>query len=272
MKAKVLMVQGTTSQAGKSLIVAGLCRIFAKDGFRVAPFNSQNMTYSTYKTPDGKEMGMVQVLQAYCAGAAPDIRMNPVVLRPTSGKCSDVIVSGYAVGNMTARQYAKFKPQLLEPIMEAYRSLACEYDIIIAEGVGSPVEISLSQDTISNMALAKKLSSPVLMVGDIDRGGVIASLLGTSLLLEEEGRSLLKGIIINKFLGERTELDFGLQVLESTVGKPVLGVVPYMKIDLFPIETYTQIAEKEQQIDFLENSIRNSLDINKIYKILHNGV
>ena len=196
--AKCIMVQGTCSNAGKSLLCAALCRIFKQDGYTVAPFKAQNMALNSFITADGKEMGRAQVVQAEAAGLAPDVRMNPVLLKPTSDVGSQVIVMGEARGNRTAREYWGDKRALIPVVKEAYDSLAAEYDIIVIEGAGSPAEINLKHDDIVNMGLAKLVDAPVLLVGDIDRGGVFASLYGTVKLLEADEQARIKALIINK--------------------------------------------------------------------------
>ena len=230
--ANVIMIQGTMSGAGKSLIAAGLCRIFHQDGLRVAPFKSQNMALNSFITSEGLEMGRAQVMQAEAAGAAPSVRMNPILLKPTSDNGSQVIVNGEVVGNMPAREYFEYKKSLVPVIMEAYQSLASEYDVIVVEGAGSPAEINLKQFDIVNMGLAKMLDAPVLLVGDIDRGGVFAQLAGTMLLLEEEEKARVKGLIINKFRGDKSILDPGVEMLKKYTDVPVIGTVPYMHVDL----------------------------------------
>lgn len=230
--AKVIMVQGTCSNAGKSLLCAALCRIFRQDGYRVAPFKSQNMALNSFITAGGGEMGRAQVVQAEAAGIAPDVRMNPILLKPTSDTGSQVIVLGKAQGNRTAREYWGSKRKLLPVIRQAFDSLAAEYDIIVIEGAGSPAEINLKQDDIVNMGLAKLVNAPVLLVGDIDRGGVFAALYGTVMLLEEEERARIRGLVINKFRGDVEILRPGLSQLEALTGKPVVGVVPYGQFDI----------------------------------------
>ena len=230
--AKVIMVQGTCSNAGKSLLCAALCRIFRQDGYRVAPFKSQNMALNSFITAGGGEMGRAQVVQAEAAGIAPDVRMNPILLKPTSDTGSQVIVLGKAQGNRTAREYWGSKRKLLPVIRQAFDSLAAEYDIIVIEGAGSPAEINLKQDDIVNMGLAKLVNAPVLLVGDIDRGGVFAALYGTVMLLEEEERARIRGLVINKFRGDVSILRPGLSQLEELTGKPVVGVVPYGQFDI----------------------------------------
>lgn len=231
-KTKVLMVQGTMSNAGKSMLVAGLCRIFKQDGYRVAPFKSQNMALNSYITEDGLEMGRAQVMQAECAGVKPDVCMNPILLKPTDDQGSQVIVNGQVIGNMRAREYFEYKKKLVPDIMKAYEKLCETSDIIVVEGAGSPAEINLKSHDIVNMGLAKILDAPVLLVGDIDRGGVFAQLLGTLDLLEDEERDRIKGLIINKFRGDKSLLDSGVEILEERGKTPVVGVVPYMDVNL----------------------------------------
>lgn len=230
--AKIIMIQGTCSNAGKSLLCAALCRIFRQDGYRVAPFKSQNMALNSFITADGREMGRAQVVQAEAAGIAPDVRMNPILLKPTSDVGSQVIIMGEAQGNRTAREYWGRKKALLPIIKDAFDSLAAENDIIVIEGAGSPAEINLKQDDIVNMGLAKLVDAPVLLVGDIDRGGVFASLYGTVKLLEEDEQARIHGLIINKFRGDVEILRPGLTQLEDLTGKPVIGVVPYGHFDI----------------------------------------
>ena len=230
--AKAIMIQGTMSNAGKSLLAAGLCRIFRQDGYRVAPFKSQNMALNSFITEDGLEMGRAQVMQAEAAGIAPDVRMNPILLKPTTDTGSQVIVRGEVLGDMDARKYFAYKKSLMPMVLEAYHSLAAEYDIIVIEGAGSPAEINLKKDDIVNMGLAKAVGAPVLLAGDIDRGGVFAQLLGTQMLLEPDEQALLKGFIINKFRGDKTILDPGITMLEERGGVPVVGVIPFMQLDI----------------------------------------
>lgn len=230
--AKAIMIQGTASNAGKSLLAAGLCRIFKQDGYRVAPFKSQNMALNSAITPDGLEMGRAQVVQAEAAGVAPDARMNPILLKPTSSVGSQVIVNGVPRGTMPAGEYFHYRKALIPEVMAAYQSLSAEYDIIVIEGAGSPAEINLRQDDIVNMGMAKRAKAPVLLCGDIDRGGVFASLYGTVKLLEPDEQALIRGLIINKFRGDVEILRPGLGQLEALTGKPVLGVVPMLDVDV----------------------------------------
>ena len=226
------MIQGTMSNAGKSLLCAGLCRIFRQDGYRVAPFKSQNMALNSFITADGGEMGRAQVVQAEAAGIEPDVRMNPILLKPTTDVGSQVIVNGVVQGNMRAMEYYRRKREYVPAVLEAYDSLAAENDIIVIEGAGSPAEINLKQEDIVNMGLAKLVDAPVLLVGDIDRGGVFAQLYGTVALLEPEEKARIKGTIVNKFRGDRKILEPGLETLEQLCGVPVAGVIPYVHVDI----------------------------------------
>ncbi|MEG2733383.1 MAG: cobyric acid synthase [Clostridium sp.] len=230
--AKAIMIQGTMSNAGKSLLTAGLCRIFKEDGYRTAPFKSQNMALNSFITEDGLEMGRAQVVQAQAAGITPSVSMNPILLKPSSDTGSQVVVNGIPIGNMDARAYFAYKKELIPTILQAYEELNREYDIIVIEGAGSPAEINLKKDDIVNMGMARMAGAPVLLVGDIDRGGVFAQLYGTVMLLETEERSLVKGMIINKFRGDKTILDPGTEMIEKLCGIPVVGVTPYMNVDI----------------------------------------
>lgn len=232
MAAKTIMIQGTASNSGKSILTAALCRIFKQDGYRVAPFKSQNMALNSYITADGLEMGRAQVMQAEAAGIAPDVRMNPILLKPTSDVGSQVILCGKAIGNRTAKEYWSDKKALRPFIQQAFDSLANDYDIIVIEGAGSPAEINLKQDDLVNMGMAKMAHAPVLLVGDIDRGGVFASLYGTVKLLEPDEQDRIQGLIINKFRGDLEILRPGLNDLERLTDKPVIGVVPYAHLDI----------------------------------------
>ena len=228
--AKVIMVQGTMSNAGKSLLAAGLCRIFRQDGYRVAPFKSQNMALNSFATKEGLEMSRAQVVQAEAAGTDPLVCMNPILLKPTDDQGSQVIINGKSIGNMKARDYFRFKKDLIPVIKEAFRRLEDQFDIIVIEGAGSPAEINLKENDIVNMGLAEMVDPPVLLVGDIDRGGVFAQLLGTLMLLEDNEKERVKGLIINKFRGDVSLLDSGIEMLEEKGRVPVVGTVPYMDI------------------------------------------
>ena len=231
-KAKCIMVQGTMSGAGKSLLCAALCRIFKQDGYKVAPFKSQNMALNSYVTRNGMEMGRAQVMQAEAAGIEPDVRMNPVLLKPSSDIGSQVIVLGEVRGQMTATEYYEYKNSLMPEVMKAYNELAEENDIIVIEGAGSPAEINLRENDIVNMGMAEAAGAPVLLAGDIDRGGVFAQLYGTVKLLTEDEQKRIAGLIVNKFRGDINILAPGLKMVEEKTGIPVLGVVPYIRVDI----------------------------------------
>lgn len=234
------MVQGTASSVGKSLLCAAFCRILSQDGYRAVPFKSQNMALNSYVTREGLEMGRAQVMQAEAAGLEPRVEMNPVLLKPTSDQGSQVIVMGKVVNNMEAAAYLQWKEKLLPVIDEAYADLARDHDVVVIEGAGSPAEINLKDKDLVNMGLAARLRAPVLLAGDIDRGGVFASLYGTVALLEPDEKKLLKGVIINKFRGDRAVLEPGLQQLEALIALPVLGVIPYMALNLDDEDSVTE--------------------------------
>lgn len=238
--AKVIMVQGTMSNAGKSLLVAGLCRVFRQDGYTVAPFKSQNMALNSFITKEGLEMGRAQVMQAEAAGIAPMVCMNPILLKPTSHTGSQVIVNGEVIGNMSAREYFACKKQLVPDIKKAFQKLEEKADIIVIEGAGSPAEINLKENDIVNMGLAEMVDAPVLLVGDIDRGGVFAQLLGTLMLLTKQEKDRVKGLVINKFRGDKTILDPGILMLEEKGRVPVVGVLPYLELRLEDEDSLTE--------------------------------
>lgn len=232
MSAHPLMLQGTMSGVGKSLLVAGLCRVLAQDGIRVAPFKSQNMALNSAITPEGLEIGRAQAMQAEAAGIEPTFAMNPVLLKPTTDTGSQVVVHGKPLATMGARDYFAFRHTLVDQIMDAYRTLERSYDVILIEGAGSPVELNLRRDDIVNMGMAKLAHSPVLLVGDIDRGGVFAQLIGTMMLLDEDERRMVRASVVNKFRGDATLFDEGLAILRERMGVPVAGLVPYLHVDV----------------------------------------
>ena len=244
--AKCIMVQGTMSGAGKSLLVTALCRIFTQDGYRVAPFKSQNMALNSYVTADGLELGRAQAAQAEAAGIPCDVRMNPILLKPSSDTGSQLIVMGEVRGQYDAKEYFRMKRALIPEIMKAYNSLAEEHDIIVIEGAGSPAEINLRQDDIVNMGLAELVNAPVILAGDIDRGGVFAQLYGTVALLQPEERKRVIGTVINKFRGDVELLQPGLRQLEELTSLPVLGVIPWMKIDIDDEDSLAPRLEKTE--------------------------
>lgn len=250
--AKVIMVQGTMSNAGKSLIVAGLCRIFKQDGYKTAPFKSQNMALNSFITKEGLEMGRAQVVQAEAAGVEPSVLMNPILLKPTNDVGSQVIVNGEVRGNMPAREYFKYKKTLVGDIMKAFNELSEKYDIIVIEGAGSPAEINLKSFDIVNMGMAKMADAPVILVGDIDRGGVFAQLVGTVILLEEEEKARIKGLVINKFRGDKTILDPGVGMLEEKINIPVVGVVPYMDVDIEDEDSLSERLKSGKKVGLVD--------------------
>ena len=225
--ARVIMVQGTSSHAGKSVLAAALCRIFAQDGFEAAPFKAQNMSLNSYATPDGGEIGRSQAVQAAAAMTAPRVEMNPVLLKPEGGSRSQVVLMGRPLAVASAREYHDLKPAIWETATSALDRLRSEHDVIVIEGAGSPAEINLKQHDMANMRVALHADAPVLLVGDIDRGGVFAHLVGTIALLDPGERALVKGHVINKFRGDPSLLTPGLDFLEERTGIPVAGVIPH---------------------------------------------
>ncbi|MCG8500967.1 MAG: cobyric acid synthase [Firmicutes bacterium] len=241
-----IMIQGTASSAGKSLMTTALCRIFANDGWCVYPFKSQNMSLNSYVTMEGLEMGRAQVLQAQAARVEPSALMNPILLKPTSDRKSQVIVNGKPYQNMDAVEYFQFKARLKEMIRETYRRLEEKCDVVVIEGAGSPAEINLKSADIVNMGMAEMADAPVLLVADIDKGGVFASIYGTVMLLEPQERDRIKGVIINKFRGDKSILQSGIDMLEDLIKIPVVGVIPYMNVHLDEEDGATEFNRKTQ--------------------------
>lgn len=227
-----IMLQGTASSVGKSILVTALCRIFKQDGYKVVPYKSQNMSLNSYITLDGKEMGRAQVLQAYAAGLEPQAYMNPILLKPTGDKKCQVIVNGKVWGNTTAMEYHNLKIQFKDMLKEEFKKLEDEFDIVVMEGAGSPAEINLRDRDIVNMGMAELVDAPVLIIGDIDKGGVFAALAGTMLLLKDDEKTRVKGTIINKFRGDVDILRPGIDMLEDIIKIPTFGVVPYWRLAL----------------------------------------
>ena len=250
MRGKSLMIQGTASSVGKSVLCAAFLRIMKQDGYNVAPFKAQNMALNSFVTKDGLEMGRAQVTQAQAAGKEPDVRMNPVLLKPTSDRRSQVIVDGKAIGTMTAMEYHRYKPALRQSIKATYDALESTVDCVVIEGAGSPAEINLRAGDIVNMSMAESADAPVILVDDINLGGVFASLLGTIMLLTDEERARVKGVIINKFRGDVKILEPGLKMLEDRIHVPVLGVIPWMDVELEDEDSVTErFARKAGQGD-----------------------
>ena len=227
-RARTLMVQGTTSDAGKSILVTALCRILARKGIKVAPFKSQNMALNSAVTADGGEIGRAQAVQAEACFLQPDVRMNPILLKPNSDLGSQVILRGKAIGNMKAVEYHQHKPKLLQDVVLAHQELLADFDLVMVEGAGSPAEINLRQHDLANMGFAEAVDCPVIIVADIDRGGVFAHLYGTYELLSATEQARTRGFIINRFRGDKALLQGGLDWLEQKTGKPVLAVLPYI--------------------------------------------
>lgn len=253
--AKSIMIQGTMSNVGKSIIAAGLCRIFQQDGYKVAPFKSQNMALNSYITKENLEMGRAQVVQAEACKIEPSVYMNPILLKPVTDMGSQVIVMGEIVGNMRAMDYFKRKKEYIPIIKKAYDTLSQEYDIIVIEGAGSPAEINLKQDDIVNMGMAKLVDAPVLLVGDIDRGGVFAQLIGTVDLLEPDEQNRIKGLLINKFRGDKSILVPGLDMIYERCKKEVLGVVPYINLDIDEEDSLAETLHQKKANSLLDIAV-----------------
>ena len=282
MTAKTLMIQGTASSVGKTILVTALCRIFRQDGFRVAPFKSQNMTLNFFVTRSGEEIGRAQAVQAEAAGIEPGVDMNPILLKPEANNKSQVVVLGKPA-TLTASEYGRYAGELLSVVEESLSRLRSAYDIIVIEGAGSPAEINIKENEIVNMRIARLVKAPVLLVGDIDKGGVFASLVGTLTLLDKVERDSIKGFIINKFRGDIALLQPGLDWLESYTSKPVIGVIPYYRHILIPEEDsifqgdgaclenvgeiITSTDFRHSQYDQLADIVRRSLNLKLVYQI-----
>lgn len=241
------MVVGTSSGAGKSITVTALCRVLTKDGYKVSPFKSQNMALNSFVTKSGLEMGRAQVVQAYACMIEPEAYMNPILLKPTTDKKIQIIVNGKSIGNMSGIEYGKFKTSLKPEIMKSYDYIRENYDISILEGAGSPVEINIKGEDIANMKMAEMADSPVILVADIDRGGVFASIYGTIMLMSEKERARVKGVIINKFRGDINILKSGLEEIEKLTGVPVIGVMPYTNVDIEDEDSVTERFKRLQK-------------------------
>lgn len=255
---KSIMFQGTASSVGKSLLTAAFCRIFKQDGYDTIPFKSQNMALNSYITEEGLEMGRAQVFQAEAAGIKPSVKMNPILLKPSSDRRSQVIINGKVHQNMSAREYHEFKIELAGMIREVYEEISEAYDIVAIEGAGSPAEINLRDKDIVNMGMAEISDSPVVLIGDIDRGGVFASIVGTIMLLTEEERKRVKGVIINKFRGDKSILDPGIKMLEDIIKIPVIGVIPY---------TYLNLEDEDSLSSRFKNTVshKKAIDVAVLY-------
>ncbi|UTC94601.1 cobyric acid synthase [Treponema denticola] len=272
-----IMIQGTTSSAGKSLFCTGLCRIFKKKGLKVVPFKSQNMSSIFFTTSDGKKISSAQALQARAAGIEPRPEMNPILLIPKTDVGSKVIILGEEKKEMKAREYFEYKKTCKPMILKTFQKLEKENDIVVIEGAGSPAEINLNQNDIVNMGMAEMADAPVLLIADIDRGGVFAQLYGTVMLLPEKDRKRIKGMIINKFRGDKSLLDPGIKMIEDLVKIPVIATIPYMHLELADEDSLidddkkcnTQAqsdAELEKELDKLAALIEENSDMDFIFK------
>lgn len=281
------MFQGTSSSVGKTILTAAMCRILKMEGFFVSPFKSQNMTSNSTILDNGKEMASSQVIQAEAAGIEPKVEMNPILLKPTTDKKSQVIVNGILTDNVPAAIYQERKENLKNIIKNSYNILSNTSDIIVIEGAGSPAEINLNKNDIVNMGVANLVDAPVVLIGDIDRGGIFASIYGTIMLLNEEDKSRIKGFIINKFRGDIEILKPGIKMLEDLVNKPCLGIIPYFEINIededsiVDIEAVSRRKEmkentdtkeykriKEEEYEKLAKIVRESIDIKHIKRII----
>ncbi|MBU5425945.1 cobyric acid synthase [Tissierella pigra] len=274
-----IMIQGTTSSAGKSLMCTGLCRIFKEDGYKVYPFKSQNMSSKYYTTKEGYKISTAQTLQAMAAGLEPHPSMNPILLIPKSDKGSMVVIKGEDKEDMEAVEYFKYKNTLKPMILDIYKEIESKNDIVVIEGAGSPAEINLKQNDIVNMGMAEMADAPVLLVADIDRGGVFASLYGTVMLLEEHERKRIKGLIINKFRGDKTLLDPGIKMIEEILNIPVVGTIPFAHLELVDEDSLIDYdkecninpqteEEMERELNKLALLLRQNMDMDYIYKIM----
>lgn len=276
-----IMVQGTTSSAGKSILCTALCRIFKQDGVKVYPFKAQNMSSKYHMTKDGKMIAIAQALQAWAAGLEPHENMNPILLVPNSDLSSRLIINGDDSGSTTSAEYFRDKAVLREMITERYKEIEVLNELVIIEGAGSPAEINLNKDDIVNMGMAKIADAPVLLVTDIDRGGSFAAVYGTVMLLEHEDRRRIKGIVFNKFRGDRSLLESGIEMLEKLIDIPVVGIIPYIDLNIADEDTLTDKTKKcedgsqtrdelEEELEKLAEVVRANIDMDIIYK--HAGI
>ena len=273
-----IMVQGATSSAGKSLLCTGLCRYFYKKGLKVFPFKSQNMSRNAYVDEDGHKIATAQVQQAFACNRKPDVKMNPVLLIPKTDVGSTVVLFGEEFKDMKAREYFEYKKELLPIIEKTFSEIESENDIVVVEGAGSPAEINLRENDIVNMGLAELVDLPVILVADIDRGGVFASLYGTVMLLSENERNRIKGLVINKFRGDKTLLDSGIEEIEKLTGIPVIGTIPYVKLNIPDEDSLVDydkpanhggVTREELEIEFdkLMNAIEENMDMKLVEEI-----
>lgn len=273
-----IMVQGATSSAGKSLLCTGLCRYFYKKGLKVFPFKSQNMSRNAFVDEDSNKIATAQVQQAFACNRKPDVKMNPVLLIPKTDVGSTVVLFGKEFKDMKAREYFEYKKELLPVIEKTFSEIESENDIVVVEGAGSPAEINLRENDIVNMGLAELVDLPVILVADIDRGGVFASLYGTVMLLSENERKRIKGLVINKFRGDKTLLDSGIEQIEKLTGIPVIGTIPYVKLNIPDEDSLVDydkpanhggVTREELEIEFdkLMNAIADNMDMKLVEEI-----
>lgn len=274
-----IMIQGTTSSAGKSIMCTALCRIFKQDGYKASPFKSQNMSSKYYLTAEGYKISTAQTLQAFAAGIEPSPEMNPILLIPKTDMGSMVVIKGKDTEHMEAREYFEYKNTLKPMILDIYKEVESKSDIVVIEGAGSPAEINLKQNDIVNMGMAEMADADVLLVADIDRGGVFASFYGTVMLLEPEERKRIKGLIINKFRGDKTLLDSGIKMIEELLNIPVIATIPFMHLELPDEdsledykkecnEIYQSHSDMESELDRLADLVRENMDIECLYKMI----
>jgi len=279
---KPIMIQGTASGVGKTIITMALCRIFKQDGCKVAPFKPQNMTLNTTLTQNGDEIAVSQLLQAYAAGIEPDASMNPVILKfSAEKKGTQVILNGKYYDTINAYNFKEIKKSLIPEVITAYDRLSQQYDIIVIEGAGSPVELNLTKnsDDIVNMGIAKRVNAPVVLVADIDRGGIFASLYGTISLFDKFERRYVKATVVNRFKGDISHFKEGVEILENITGVPVAGVVPHISFDIPEEDSlydssseYISESNFDSQFDLIADNVRKSLNMELIYKIIDDGV
>lgn len=274
-----IMIQGTTSSAGKSMMCTALCRIFKQDGYKAYPFKSQNMSSKYYLTAEGYKISTAQTLQAFAAGIEPSPEMNPILLIPKTDMGSMVVIKGKDTKHMEAREYFEYKNALKPMILDIYKEVESKNDIVVIEGAGSPAEINLKQNDIVNMGMAEMADADVLLVADIDRGGVFASFYGTVMLLEPEERKRIKGLIINKFRGDKTLLDSGIKMIEELLNIPVIATIPFTHLELPDEdsledykkecnEIYQSHSDMESELDRLADIVRENMDIEYLYKMI----
>lgn len=267
---KTLMIQGTASDAGKSTVVAGLCRLFARRGVKVVPFKPQNMALNSAVTDEGGEIGRAQAVQAQAAGLAPHTDMNPVLLKPSSDMGAQVIIHGKALAQMQAQDYHHYKRTAMQAVLDSHKRLSEQYELVLVEGAGSPAEINLREGDIANMGFAEAVDCPVILVADIDKGGVFAQIVGTLELLSQSERKRIAGFIINRFRGDIALLQPGLDWLEQYTGKPVLGVLPYLHDlhleaeDALPRDKLQADSEKFQIVVPVLPRISNHTDLDPL--------